>query len=215
MRKREFLRELSRRLNNMDRHEANDIIEYYDELIEDTIERTGRREEDVIYDLGSIAEIVKRVNPSKYNINEEKSEKIRYDEFEDEEVKSEKIRKSKTKKEKVIGVVKSNSFLGVVLTIITFPIWFPIMMAIIGVIIGIAVAGIALVIGGIACFIYGIVQAGGSLGFGLFYVGTGVLLIGLSCIFIPLIVKLLTWIINLICKGIKALCVRRRLVYEN
>lgn len=223
MRKREFLRELSRRLDNMDKKEKDDVIEYYDELIEDTIERTGKSEEDVIYDLGSISEISKRVNPNKYSKYEEpsESERIHYDEYTEEDVKHDhtdysRVNENKfTKKEHRTKTVVKHSTIGIILIIVTFPIWFAIMMSIIGVIIGIAAAGIGIVVGGVASLVGGILSFAGSLPQGLFLTGLGLLLIGLAFILIPLIIKLLAFIVKLIGKGINALATKRRVYYEN
>ena len=61
MRKKTFLKELRNRLEKNKCKDVDDVIQYYDELIEDTIDRTNRSEDDVVYDLGPISEIVARV----------------------------------------------------------------------------------------------------------------------------------------------------------
>jgi uncharacterized membrane protein len=65
--KKEFLKALERELINLEENGITNIIEYYDELIEDQIEN-GEKEKDVIADM-SIYEIVKEVKASK-KINE-------------------------------------------------------------------------------------------------------------------------------------------------
>lgn len=86
MRKREFLRRLGQELSHLDRDERNDILDYYDELIEDRIEKTGNSESDVIYDLGEIEDIARRVDPTHRR-------KFKYEE--EEELPRKKIKKKK------------------------------------------------------------------------------------------------------------------------
>ena len=56
MNKVEFLNELSSSLSS----QRDDLIQYYDELIEDRKERTNQSEEEIIASLGSIDEIVRK-----------------------------------------------------------------------------------------------------------------------------------------------------------
>ena len=85
MRKRTFLKELRNRLENNNCKDIEDVIQYYDELIEDTIDRTGRSEDDVVYDLGPISEIVARVTNNRNSEKEyfERDNKIHYDELDE------------------------------------------------------------------------------------------------------------------------------------
>ena len=82
MRKKTFLKELRNRLEKNKCKDVDDVIQYYDELIEDTIDRTNRSEDDVVYDLGPISEIVARVtnnrNPENNYFENDKYLKIHY-----------------------------------------------------------------------------------------------------------------------------------------
>ena len=60
MNKVEFLNELSSSLSSLSKSERDDLIQYYDELIEDRKERTNQSEEEIIASLGSIDEIVRK-----------------------------------------------------------------------------------------------------------------------------------------------------------
>ena len=60
MNKVEFLNELSSYLSSLSKSERDDLIQYYDELIEDRKERTNQSEEEIIASLGSIDEIVRK-----------------------------------------------------------------------------------------------------------------------------------------------------------
>ncbi len=97
MRKREFLRRLGQELSHLDRDERNDILDYYDELIEDRIEKTGNSESDVIYDLGEIEDIARRVDPTHRR-------KFKYEE--EEELPRKKSRRRRSSKS-VVGIILS------------------------------------------------------------------------------------------------------------
>lgn len=91
MRKREFMRDLESRLTHLDRAERENVLAYYDELIEDKIERTGMSEEQVIYNLGPLSDIARRasINTKRDPFVEERPQsRIKIDEsdlFDDEE----------------------------------------------------------------------------------------------------------------------------------
>ena len=104
MRKREFLRRLGQELSHLDRDERNDILDYYDELIEDRIEKTGNSESDVIYDLGEIEDIARRVDPTHRR-------KFKYEE--EEELPRKKSRRRRS----------SKSIIGIILSICLIPLW--------------------------------------------------------------------------------------------
>ena len=74
MTKREFLRRLRKKLNCNDK---DDIIAYYNELIEDKMDKTGLTEEEVIDRLDDIDDIVRKTN-SQSGVYQ----KIKYDEDE-------------------------------------------------------------------------------------------------------------------------------------
>lgn len=212
MRKREFLRELRNRLNRTGCRETEDIIEYYDELIEDTIERTGKREEDVIYDLGHISDIVLRVNTGQRPVEQEEK-RIRYDEYEKEE------RTIPTKKTEKRGRKSGSVLIGVLIAVLTFPIWFGILVALVGIIIGAVGAGIGIGIGGIIFIGYGISTLSAGLANALFQIGLGIIFIGLTLILAPLLVKIISALMKLVIRFVKWLLglsnSRRRTCYEN
>ena len=79
MSKQEFLKQLAFRLHHLQVEERNDIINYYDELIEDKKDREGLDEEAIIKELGSLDDIAKRVAPKGSEV------KIHYDEEKEEE----------------------------------------------------------------------------------------------------------------------------------
>lgn len=214
MRKREFLRELRKRLNRTGCRETEDIVEYYDELIEDTIDRTGKREEDVVYDLGPISDIVIRVNTGRGTATESRESRIRYDEYEGEE-KGKPVRENKSRKKEKSGSV----LIGVLVAVLTFPIWFGILMALVGIVIGAVCAGIGIGIAGI-CFIgYGICTLGAGFANALFQIGLGIVFIGLTFILAPLLVKIISGLMKLVIRFVKWLMglsdSKRRTCYEN
>ena len=193
MNKKEFLDDLAYRLSYMDKIEKDDIINYYNELIEDGIE-TGKTESEVIADLGSIDNIIKRVDPN--NKNKVSDDRIYYDEY-DEKTNTEKKPENKklSRNDKLV--------LGIVIAVVTFPLWFGLLMGLIGLLIGIVCGSIGIGVVGIACIFSGFVAMSGSFASGLFIAGAGFILMGLDVIIIPLIVKLIKWLIGLVIKFVK------------
>lgn len=174
MRKKEFLKRLSKGLSDCSRKERNDILDYYDELIEDTIDKTGKSEARVIDDLGSISEIIRKVQPE--------NDKIIYD---DPPKCS-----SKTKKRGFIRTIIAIifSFIGVIVGIV----FVALMISMVAVFISMLAGGAVLAYSGFTLF-------GSSITVALFRIGTGILSIGLAFLLMPLLIK----IVNLIFKALK------------
>lgn len=186
MRKKEFLRQLEKELSHLDRDEREDILDYYDELIEDTIEKTGKSEGDVIYDLGEIEDIVRRVDPSHRR-------RMRYDE--DEEVTSHRHRERNRKEERYVRVedkdVSSRTTVGIVLLICLSPFWIALFAVLFGLIIAILSIGISCFAGGIVMVWHGCTLFSTALwAQGLFRVGIGIFLAGITLIVAPLLFKI-------------------------
>lgn len=174
MRKKEFMRRLSRGLSNCSRKERNDILDYYDELIEDTIDRTGKSEARVIDDLGSISEIIRKVQPE--------NNKIIYDDPP--------RCSSRTKNRGVIRTIIAIifSFIGFIVGIV----FVALMISMVAVFIGMLAGGAVLAYNGFTLF-------GSSFTIALFRLGAGILSIGLAFLLMPLLIK----IVNLIFKILK------------
>ena len=192
MKKKEFLRRLSRGLRHLDYKEVNSIIDYYDELIEDTMDRRGLSEEEVIRELGPIEDIIDRVDPSS-----DSKEKIHYDE-------------PKRSNRKVVYEEKSSQ--GPLVTIILLP--FKIIFVIIVIALYIALIGVAIAgtWSGISSIVYGLNQA---LWYNkIFSIGLGIAIIGGILVAIPvlvLILKVIKKILTYLFKGSKKV---RRYTYE-
>ena len=202
MRKRTFLKELRNRLENSNCNDVDDVIQYYDELIEDTIDRTNKSEDDVVYDLGPISEIVARVtnNRSQENNYFEKDNKIHYDELDEEPNRN--IRSSSSQAKRAKDSFDSLSTgIKILIGIVTMPVWFSLLVAYIGIIIAMVCTSIGLGVGAVACIMHGIAQAG--IGNSLFEIGLGVLLFGLTLVVVPLVIKIVSLLIKLLVKFIK------------
>lgn len=206
MKKREFLRKLSKRLDYLSKREVDDILDYYDELIEDTIDRTGKREEDVIYDLGPIDEIVRKVNPNRTY------EKIRYEE--DEPIRPSKKRYYARKKES-----SPRTLAVIIILLLLFPVWFAVCTVLLSLMIASIAAGIGIILGGGFSIFGGIMNMSSHLTNAIFQVGTGVLLIGVSFLLVPLLLKICSLIFKLFIKFFRWLfgiaSDRREVIYEN
>jgi len=57
LKKNDFLKDLKRQISFLPRFEQNEVLDYYDEIITDAIEN-GKNEDEFIYSLGSIEEII-------------------------------------------------------------------------------------------------------------------------------------------------------------
>lgn len=174
MTKREFLRRLRKKLNCDDK---DDIIAYYNELIEDKLDKTGLTEEEVIDDLDDIDDIVRKTNGQSGVY-----QKIKYDEDE-------------------IPKKKRKSSSGNILTkILYFPmaiVAFALYLALICLCVSL---GLSLGLSGIAMIIFGIINLHTSISQGVIMISLGILSIGLTLIVVPLIYKLVALIITLIKK---------------
>lgn len=174
MTKREFLRRLRKKLNCDDK---DDIIAYYNELIEDKMDKTGLTEEEVIDDLDDIDDIVRKTNGQSGVY-----QKIKYDEDE-------------------IPKKKRKSSSGNILTkILYFPmaiVAFALYLALICLCVSL---GLSLGLSGIAMIIFGIINLHTSISQGVIMISLGILSIGLTLIVVPLIYKLVALIITLIKK---------------
>lgn len=192
MRKKEFLRRLSQELSHLDREERDDILDYYDELIEDRIEKTGSCESDVIYDLGEIEDIARRVDPSHRR-------RFRYEEEEE-------MPKRRTKRRKK----SSHSVVGIILSICLIPVWAVIFIVLFALIVAILGAGVGSFAGGVVCIWNGCSLFTSSWAQGLFRIGVGVTILGVICIIAPILLKLVHFIGKIFISFIKWLFGGRR-----
>ena len=164
MRKDEFIKELSKRLYGLKDADRNDIINYYQELIEDKVENENLTEEDVIEELGSLDDIAKKVNP-----NFQFNDKIKYNE--------EPVRREYKSDDKVYDLL-----VKIIYVIVMF-----------GIVIGaISVFSVLFSLVGIAVYllVYSVFVMTHSLYSGMFLLGLAIILSGISIIAIPVTVKL-------------------------
>lgn len=199
MRKKEFLRTLDKELSHLDRREREDILDYYDELIEDTIEKTGKSEGDVIYDLGDIEDIVRRIDPSHQR-------RLHYDEV--EETRSYRRREDRRREE---NCSSSRTTVGIVLLICLFPFWIALFAILFALIVSIIATGISCFAGGLVLVWNGFtVLATATWAQGLFRIGSGLVLVGVTTILAPLLFKIVVGIGKLIITFFKWLFGGRR-----
>lgn len=199
MRKKTFLKELRNRLEKNKCKDVDDVIQYYDELIEDTIDRTNRSEDDVVYDLGPISEIVARVTNNRNPENNyfENDNKIHYDELDEA---NSSVNKNTNRKNYYSNKKSSNGF-KILIGIITMPVWLALIIAYVGVIIGMVISAIALGASSVLCIIHGITLAG--VGNKFFEIGVGVVLFGVTLFVIPLVIKIVTLLFKILIKIVK------------
>lgn len=179
MRKQEFLKELNNKLSKYPSIDKEDILQYYNELIEDKIENTRKSEEEVIEELGSIDSIVQRTCE-----NVETKKKLIVEETIEDEKKKD----------------NENTILKIIVLILTFPFWIGIVVGAIGILIGIISASVGIACAGICTIIYGIFTMFKTFIYGLFQVGVGMICLGIACIITPYIIKLMKLVIELLKK---------------
>ena len=199
MRKKTFLKELRNRLEKNKCKDVDDVIQYYDELIEDTIDRTNRSEDDVVYDLGPISEIVARVTNNRNPENNyfENDNKIHYDELDEA---NSSVNKN-TKRKNYYSNKKSSNGFKILIGILTMPVWLALIIAYVGVIIGMVISAISLGASSVLCIIHGIALAG--VGNKFFEIGVGVVLFGVTLFVIPLVIKIVTLLFKILIKIVK------------
>ena len=190
MNKKEFLDLLAKKLSHIPDVEKDDIINYYNELIEDKVDNTYKSEEEVIADLGDINDIVKKLGR---DIN-----KIVYDEPHIEK--------------------DNSSFIkGIIILVLLFPVWITVFSVLFGLIVGVIAGGIGLIVSGIVMGVSAVIVTTSNLTMGLFWLGVSLLLVGIGLILMPIITKFVVWTIKQITRIFKYVTSdgKRRLGYEN
>ena len=165
MKKREFLRILNKRIKSEDKE---DIINYYDELIEDMMDKNDVSEEEAIDMLEDIDDIVRKANRDS-----------------DSKIIAEETYEAKNSKE------SDSSVLGKILSIIIFfPFWivlfsvyFALIFAAVGIEIGLGVAGVFSII-------YGLVSIAVNINQAIIIIGVGIAVLGVMFIISPIIFKI-------------------------
>lgn len=175
MSKQEFLKQLAFRLHHLQVEERNDIINYYDELIEDKKDREGLDEEAIIKELGSLDDIAKRVAPKGSEV------KIHYDE--------------EKKEEKGPNEAKDTKL---IMSIVSIPVGFIIGVIMFSLSLTMVITAITFVASGIGCLTLAIGSIVSNPLVALFEFACSLIMFGLTLIVIPLFskaIKLLTaWI---------------------
>lgn len=193
MTRREFLRALSKRLSDMNKKDREDVLQYYNELILDKLDRSDEDEEDIIASLGSVDSIARKVSKGTY----QNSVHISID---DEPVRTYNHRKKKN------GLMV---FISVCIAMVLIPVMFALGIAVGVTIIGIFIASFGIILAGIYVGVTGIVLLFSNLSMGLFNLGLGVVTIGVGIILAPIISKLiikifkcLVFVGKSVCRGI-------------
>lgn len=166
MSKQEFLKQLAFRLHHLQAEERNDIINYYDELIEDKKDREGLDEEAIIKELGSLDDIAKRVAPKGSEV------KIHYDE--------------EKKEEKGPNEAKDTKL---IMSIVSIPVCFIVGMIMFSLITTMVVMCIAFVSSGLGCVTLAIGSFTSDPLVAIFELASGLMLLGLALIITPLFSK--------------------------
>lgn len=192
MRKKEFLKRLNRGLVDCSRSERRDIVNYYDELIEDTMDSTGKSESKVIADLGKIEDICRKANPH-YD------DRIKYEED---------CPKRSSK--------RSGGAIGMILFICLIPIWLALGIVLLSVIVSIVCTSLGLLVGGVFLAYSGVIIFTSSITYALFRLGIGILFVGVIILLAPILIKLTIGLSKLFKRLITWLFLgRRRRSYEN
>ena len=186
MSKQEFLKQLAFRLEHLSVEERDDIINYYDELIEDKKDREYLDEETVINNLGSLDDIVRRVAPKSSET------KIYYDE--DKKVEKGPNEEKDTK---------------LIMSIISIPVCLVIGAVLFSIGVTIAMVAISLISTAIVCIGLAITSFATNYLVALYEISMALILIGLAVIIVPCLSKLfkllIAWIKKMYNKYFSAL----------
>lgn len=198
MNKKSFERELSAKLSGLPDDEREKILDYYDELYYEKLEK-GESERDIIASFGTPAEIA-RLSGGQAALDDfvgEKEDSAGKSVFTESRVDdpSESIFTKTTRKVKsVAGSVFTNKtfwivyfslfFVTIPLTIAFFSVVFSLALAAVIIVISFFVAGIALTIAGPAYLIYGCVTAFSNTGAGLAHIGLGLVCLAIGIVFV-------------------------------
>ena len=193
MNKQEFLDQLRNKRNGLPKEDIEDRISFYRERIEDHID-DGATEEEAVSSIGSVDEVVKTIMA---------------------EIPLSKLVKNKAKTRQ-----RRMPVWAIVLLVLGFPVWFPILLSLIivvfsfyitlwSIIIAFYAVDLALAFSAIACVIAAIGGfVTGRLAFGLFAIGSCLVLAGLSILMffgIWYLVKGVVFITGKMLLGIKSL----------
>lgn len=186
--KKEFMENLYNRLSTIDTNERNNIINYYDELIDDKVD-SGTPVEEAIRELGSVDEIIIRLN---FNIDNKKRNNIIN--------KSDSTTNRNSKK-----MDREQKKILIIILICTFPFWigilggvFGILIAVICIIFSIFIAGISLTLSGLFGIIINIFGLGSLLSLGVSF-----LILGIGLLLIPPTILFGKWCLIESIKGIR------------
>ncbi len=160
MARKKFDKKLRKSLKGLSRQERQEIIDYYNEMIDDSIE-SGKTEQGAIAELGSPEDLAKKILSENYPVEPISADKG-----------SGKKKKSGLKP------------LWILLIIIGSPLWLCIAVVAFGVALGLLVCALVLAVslvafcggsvgGGIAMAIYGLILLFIEFGYGLASIGTG------------------------------------------
>ena len=165
MKKREFLRILNKRIKSKDKE---DIINYYDELIEDMMDKNDVSEEEAIDMLEDIDDIVRKAN------RDSDSKIIAEETYE--------AKKNKESDSNVLGKILS-IIIFFPFWIVLFSVYFALICTAVGIEIGLGVAGVFSII-------YGLVSIAVNINQAIIIIGVGIAVLGVMFIISPIIFKI-------------------------
>lgn len=159
--RKKFDKKLRKSLKGLSRQERQEVIDYYNEMIDDSIE-SGKTEEQAIEELGSPEDLAKKILSENYSV-----EPISADKGSGEKKKS------------------SLKPLWIVLIIIGSPVWISLAVGAAGIIVGLLAGALGLVVGlfavcaglvvgGVGTTVYGVIMLFVEFGYGLACTGGGI-----------------------------------------
>lgn len=182
--RKEFNKRLRKSLKGLNKQERQEVIDYYNEMIDDSIE-SGKTEEQAIEELGSPEDLAKKILSENYPV-----EPISAD--------------------KGVGKKKKSGLkpLWILLIIIGSPLWLSIAVVAFGVALGLLVCALVLAVsliafcggsvgGGIAMAIYGLILLFIEFGYGLACAGGGICLFALGALAAIGLFKLCKYLLGL------------------
>ena len=159
--RKKFDKRLRKSLKGLSRQERQEVIDYYNEMIDDSIE-SGKTEEQAIAELGSPEDLAKKILSENYPVEPISADKG-----------CGKKKKSSLKPLWILLII-IGSPLWLSIAVVAFGVALGLLVCALGLVIGLFAACAGLVVGGVGATIYGVIMLFIEFGYGLACAGGGI-----------------------------------------
>ena len=159
--RKKFDKRLRKSLKGLSRQERQEVIDYYNEMIDDSIE-SGKTEEQAIEELGSPEDLAKKILSENYPVEPISADKG-----------SGKKKKSGLKPLWILLII-IGSPLWLSIAVVAFGVALGLLVCALGLVVGLFAACAGLVVGGVGATVYGVILLFIEFGYGLACAGGGI-----------------------------------------